>query len=210
MKDLPETPQFGHRDLGAISGEDLGFLRSGGWSAVEIGKRHDGGITSHRGVLHPDEHVDADALQAAVEDALGFSREDVTFAYQNGRPTAEQRQLRERIDSRMLALSRSGGNMTVLADALGIGHSTVDRAIVRARDVEVAPQVKNPAVLTRRICFKCESPGAVARQRRFSDSPKEWRGTINLCNPCYARGFETRPGNPAYWEFKDRKGPVAA
>lgn len=165
---------------------------------------HQAGMVAHRGVLHPDEYVDSDVLLDAACEAVGFTYAEITAVYRQGLKTPELRQLRERIDSRMLALRRSGGNMTQLADALGIAQSAVDRALKRARSREVSVIVKNPAVTTRLVCFKCGEEGATPRKRRFSLSPEGEVGTINLCGPCYARGFEQRQGNPAYWEFRDR------
>jgi hypothetical protein len=160
-------------------------LASGGFAVID---RTDGGMVAHRGTLHPDEFVDEDVLRAAAEEALGFTYEDVSSAYAKGRPSAEQRQLREKIDSRLLALSRGGGNMDKLADAIGLGPATVDRALSRARAVEIDPIVRNPAVTHVIPCFKCERP-ARPRKRRFSQSPKVETGTVNLCDDCYAQGF---------------------
>jgi hypothetical protein len=168
----------------------------------------DMGMTAHRGVLHPDEYIDQAVLREAAEEALGFTHEEVSSAYRVGRSTTEQRQLRERIDARLLALSRSGGSMVTLSSALGLSEKTVDRALRRARDVEVAPQVKNPAVKTRRVCFKTAEEGAKPRKRRHSKSPAHLIGTVNLIDSEYAKGFDQRPGNPMYWEFMDRSRPV--
>jgi hypothetical protein len=182
---------------------------SRGESAGSLYGATDAGMTAHRGILHPDEYIDPGVLREAAEEALGFTHADVSAVYaRGGRLTTEQRQLREKIDARLLALSRSGGSMVTLSSALGLSEKTVDRALRRARDVEVAPQVKNPAVMTRRVCFKCGGSGAKPVRRRHSKSPAHLVGTVNLCTPCHARGFNQRPGNPAYWEFMDRSLPV--
>jgi hypothetical protein len=169
------------------------------------------GATAHRGVLQGDEYIDQDEIQAIVEESLGFTYAEVSAAYKTGRPTPEQRQQRERIDSRLLALSRAGGNMTMLGEALGLGYSTIKRALVSAKEREVQPIVKSPAVTTRLVCFKCGEEGARPRQRRHEKCPphllpaEEHRtSTVNLCDADYSKGFETRPGNPAYSEFMDR------
>jgi hypothetical protein len=169
-----------------------------------VSGHEDGGLVAHRGVLHPDEYVDFFALRDAVEAELGFSYAAVAAAYKTGRPTAEQRQLREKIDARLLALSRAGGNMEQLAKAIGVSEKALDRALARAREVDVQPMVKNAAVKARRVCFKTGEPGAKSRRRRFSQSPTEWVGTINLSDEEYAKGFDEKPGNPAYWAFRDR------
>lgn len=167
--------------------------------------REDGGLIAHRGILHPDEYVDLTVLRLAAEESLGFTYAEVSAAYKNGRPTAEERQLREKIDARMLVLSRSGGSMKTLADMLDLSEKTVDRALTRARERETAPVVERPAVVTSRVCFKCGEQGAKPRKRRHSKSPTHLTGTIDLCDADYAAGFNSRPGNPAYWEFRDRK-----
>ena len=179
--------------------------RGGGGRSGQTYGAGDAGMVAHRGTLHPDEYVDFFALREAVEADLGYAYADVTFAYANGRPSTEQRQLREKIDARLLALSRAGGNMEQLAKALGISEKTIDRALKRAREVEVDPIVKNPAVVKPLVCFKTGEVGARPRKRRFSDSPPQWTGTINLSDAEYAKGFDTQPGNPAYWEFRNRR-----
>jgi hypothetical protein len=99
-------------------------------------------------VLHPDEYVDRDALLGLVESELGFSLDDVRAVYRQGRLSDDQRELRGRIDARLLALSRSGANMLELARIFGFsvnagngagGDScrTLERAIARARAAEL-------------------------------------------------------------------------
>jgi hypothetical protein len=182
-------------------------LASGGFSVID---RTGGGMVAHRGTLHPDEYIDRAVLREATEEALGFTHEEVSSAYAYGRPTTEQRQLRERIDSRLLALSRSGGRMASLAMALDIGTATLERALARATRAEVAPIVRNPAVRSNRVCFKCGDDGAKARKRRHSRSPEQWVGSVDLCDGCYSAGFETQPGNPRYWEHRLSVRPVGA
>lgn len=204
--DGEDTPRRSRRDQAmrlsrleqtAAPGQRAGF-------GIVAGK-DEGGLVAHRGTLHPDEYVDFFALREAVEADLGFAYADVAFAFAKGRPSTEQRQLREKIDARLLALSRAGGNMEQLALALGLNEKTLDRALTRARLVEVDPVVKDPAVVTTLVCFKTGEPPATTRKRRFSDSPPQWTGTINLSDAEYAKGFDTRPGNPAYWEFRERR-----
>jgi len=187
-------------------------LATGGFSVID---RTDGGMTAHRGILHPDAYVDADALRTAVEESLGHTYEEVSSAYMTGRPTVEQRQLRERIDSRLLALSRSGGNMALLARTMEISEKTIDRALTRAREVEVAPIIERPAVITRHVSFITGEPGAKPRRRRHVGCPNHLRpsddrrvSTVNLTDEEYARGFETKPGSPAYWEHRDGTMPL--
>jgi hypothetical protein len=136
-------------ELAADEAEALGFLREGGWRAVAVKNNglNNGGMTAHRGVLHPDEYVDALALQKMVEAELGFTYEQVRSVYRQGPLSADQRELRGRIDARLLALSHAGGHMLELARAFGWtvkaggphgGPScdTMERALVRARSCE--------------------------------------------------------------------------
>lgn len=128
------------------------FLSAGGWSIVDPVK--DGlaatGMSAHRGVLHPDEYIDAERLRDLVADRLGFTIEEIESTYANGRPSAQRASIRAHIDARLLALSRSGGNMLELGRALGWdvqedrGHRSgrrcqkMERAIERARVAEVS------------------------------------------------------------------------
>lgn len=153
------------------------------------------GMTSHRGPLVGDEYVDTNALRTAVEESLGFTYAEVSAVYRQGPLASEQRQLRDRIDSRLLALSRSGGSMRILADSLDLGEKTIDRALTRARAVEVTPIVKNPAVKTTLVSFMTGEPGARPRRRRHKGCPSHMlpetdRRTsyINLTDAEYARG----------------------
>jgi hypothetical protein len=171
-------------------------LAAGGWHVVEPGNpERSGGLVAHRGVLQPEEYVDFFDLRAAVEEALGYTYAEVSAAYKVGRSTAEQRQLRERIDSRLLALSRSRGNLRILSEALGLNEKTIDRALVRAKAVEVSPVVKNPAVQTPCVSFMTGLPGASPKRRRHKGCPSGMMPVdglrtsyINLTDEEYARG----------------------
>ena len=110
----------------------------------------------------------------------------------------------------LLALSSSGANVQAMAAALGLGDATVERALARARELYVEPQGGfTPAVVATQPCFVCEAPGK-RRKRRFSESPAVWVGTIVLCDEHYSAGFESRPGNPAYWASRAQSAPVTA
>lgn len=124
--------------------EERGFVLDGGWRLAQAGKGRvrqvdDGGMTSHRGVLHPEEHVDEHVLRAAVEAELGFTYEAVHSVYRQGPLSQDQRELRARIDARVLALSHAGGHMAQLGRALGFpvkddGHCrAIENALARAR-----------------------------------------------------------------------------
>jgi hypothetical protein len=121
--------------LGVREQQAAAFMREGrGFTVVLEGDEHDAGMTAHRGVLQPGEYVDFFALRSKVEAALGYTYAQISAAYATGRPQADQRQLRDKIDARLLALSVAGGNMTVLAKVLGMGHATMERALARAKE----------------------------------------------------------------------------
>ena len=166
-----------------------------GYSILDPSRLHDAGMTAHRGDLDVDAYIDPAEIQAAVEESLGFTYEEVSSAYKQGPTSAAVRQLRDKIDSRLLALSRARGNMTVLANALGLSEKTVDRALARGRTVEIRPIVANPAVRRRVVSFMTGLPGAKPRRRRHVGCPshmlprEEYRySTINLSDAEYARG----------------------
>lgn len=146
---VPADAAWDDPDEAARELEERGFLMDGGWSLAQAGKgsvRHvdDGGMTSHRGVLHPDEYVDPDTLQGLVERELGFTYEQVRSVYRQGPLTADQRELRGQIDARLLALSRTGGNLSLLGRLLGFKttgdtlHRFLKNALARARALEEA------------------------------------------------------------------------
>jgi hypothetical protein len=112
-----------------------------GWRVV--GPRHGGfsdrcGLVAHRGVLHPDEYVDELRLLIEVERQLGFTISEVWEAYCQGRKSAATRELRARIDARLLAVADAGGNMTALARILEVDTKTIGRALARARAFAVS------------------------------------------------------------------------
>lgn len=131
-----------HLPLGADDWAAAEFMRSGGWTVARVKDPHASGMTGHRGALHPDEHVDPDALRPMVEEALGFTYEDVHSVYRRGRLSDATRELRGRIDARVLALSRSGANVALLGRVLGFhvneagACEALNNALARARAKE--------------------------------------------------------------------------
>lgn len=121
--------------------ETADFMSAGGWSVVSIkdGGEAGGGLTSHRGVLHPDEYVDEDALAVMVARRLGYGLSDILSVYRQGRKSVAQVELRAKIDARMLEVVEDGGSAHELGRALGWpvtpteNCQTVDRALARAR-----------------------------------------------------------------------------
>lgn len=142
---LMEEPSGGHNH-GRLDGNTLdtdesvafGFRFNGGWHVADIrsNKDENGGLTSHRGTLFADEYVDTDALRPMVEDALGFTYEQIDSVYSVKKIPHALRQLRDDIDRRLLALSRSGGNMAEFARVVGLNQRTMERALARARTAE--------------------------------------------------------------------------
>lgn len=158
MEEVPGGPNSGrrassnpevegrHLPLGTDEAQAADFLREGGWGIITGagGERQRAGMTAHRGVTSSDEYVDADALRPLVEAALGFTYDEVRSVYRQGRLSNEQRELRGSIDARLLALSRSGGNLTELGRALGFyvdeygNCDVVKAAVARAKTEEDA------------------------------------------------------------------------
>jgi len=101
-----------------------------GWHVVGRGQ---GGTVAHRGITHPAEYVNLVALGREVRQRLGVTQADLDAVYCQGRKSAAQRELRDRIDARLLELAEAGGNMTVLAEALWLDTQTIGRALARAR-----------------------------------------------------------------------------
>lgn len=130
----------------AQAAEFLSAEHGGGWTIVHIAQSpEDTGMTAHRGVVHPDEHIDWERVRALVEDNLGCPLAEIEEVYCAGKPTAIRARARAVIDARLLALSRAGGNMLALARILGwaIDEERSDcrmmrRALERARAAEAA------------------------------------------------------------------------
>ena len=104
------------------------------WHVVSIkGGDAGGGVTSHRGVLHPDEYVDKSRLLVEVERRLGFTSAELRKVYVQGRKSRAQRELRARIDRRLHEVADAGGNLAALARVLDVDPKTFSRAVGRAR-----------------------------------------------------------------------------
>lgn len=141
---LDGSARWAELDVDAVDPTTAAELGGDGWHTVDIKNNDDerGGLTAHRGVLHPEEAVDPDVFAPMIEDALGFTYAEIAAAYREGRPSNSTLQLRAQIDARLLELSRSGGNMIELAKALGWpieqggkGENSrkMERALARAR-----------------------------------------------------------------------------
>lgn len=133
-------PEYvGERSARGTLDEDGGLAVSGFHVVAIKGGDQKGGLTSHRGTLHPSEYVDGFELRVQVEAALGYTYEEVLSVYRKGPLSADQRELRGKLDARLLALSDAGGNMVELGKALGFkdnpgGHPrAIKNALGRAR-----------------------------------------------------------------------------
>lgn len=133
-------------ELGVVESQRIDFLKAGGWGAVDPGHGNNrrasysgsaAGMVTHRGVLHPAEYVDPEALRLAIEAELGFTLSDLHEVYSTGgRIPFTLHGLRGRIDARLLELANAGANMDALARITGVTARTMDRALVRARRTE--------------------------------------------------------------------------
>ncbi len=114
-------------------------LREGEWSVATPGGEVNCGLVAHRGVLHPDEHVDMAVLRAAVCERLGFTALEIRAVYRQGPMTPEARATRDSIDDAILELAEAGGVLVHLARALGWSVRengscrTLENALSRAR-----------------------------------------------------------------------------
>jgi len=124
--------------LGASDWQAAEYLRNTGWTVARVKDPTAAGMTGHRGALHEDEYVDTAVVEAIVERELGYDLEQLHSVYSTGgRIPSARRELRDRIDARLLALSRSGANMDLFGRVTGLNPSTLDRALARARAEEV-------------------------------------------------------------------------
>lgn len=139
----PETKALTYWQPLATEGhQSAEFVREGGWSIVTRGggEWQRSGGTAHRGTLHPEEHVDEAAVLALVEAEFGFTAAELHSVYSTGgRIPSDRRELRGRIDARLLALSRSGANMELFRGVVGLAHRTLHNALARARAEEATP-----------------------------------------------------------------------
>lgn len=104
-----------------------------GWRVVHTTSGDRGGMTAHRGVLHPNEYVDVPRLRELVAHRLGFTVDELHAVYRQGRMSAASLELRAHVDARLLELRERGGNMEALARATGVGRKVIDDALARAR-----------------------------------------------------------------------------
>lgn len=118
--DNPDADGARHLPLGTEDAQARDFMREGGWTIVTVKDGARAGISAHRGAVHADEHVDENVVRAAVVARLGFTFDEVHAVYRQGRLSDQQRELRGRIDARLLALSRVGVQVHQLGKVLGL------------------------------------------------------------------------------------------
>lgn len=123
------------------------FLLDGGFGVVDtsagthnggtMGAR-DAGMTAHRGVLFPGEYVDANLVAEKIAEMLGFSLADIRACYNRagGPLPATLRAKRAEIDAALLALTAEDGNLSLLAEHLGVNRDTLYVAINRAKTAQ--------------------------------------------------------------------------
>ena len=149
----------GRRAETRTSPEALEFIGSGaGWRVVSPASGDRGGMVAHRGVLHPAEYVNPARLVPAVERHLGFTLADLRTVYRQGRKSASHRELRARVDSRLLEVANAGGNLELLARVTGIDRKTIGKALTRARvargDRRPHPNSARVAYLKQRLAVR--------------------------------------------------------
>lgn len=90
------------------------------------------GMHAHRGVLEEGEYVDHEELIMKLEEELGFSFDEVRLAF-DAHAYAEEVPNFYAIRERMVEIHEDGGNISLLADVLGINRGTLATAIWRQK-----------------------------------------------------------------------------
>ena len=98
------------------------------------------GMRAHRGILQEDEFVDMEALWEMIEQELGVSLDEINELFRAGNPNPERLRKKSALEDRFLEISEAGGNMAVLASAIGWSVDvegrcrTMKKALRRAKD----------------------------------------------------------------------------
>lgn len=123
-----------------ISSVERDFLAQDCWGVAWVGSEHfNGGLVAHRGVLQDGEYVDEKLLLRRTEVRFGYTADQVRSVFRQGPLSADQRELRNRIDARLLLLRNAGANMAMLGRVLGLeikpngSCHAIDGALKRAR-----------------------------------------------------------------------------
>jgi len=118
---------------GVDTSGDLSYLPEGGYHIVREDHGNEiSGMRAHRGVIHSDEHVDHERLIEMLEDELGFSFDEARLAF-DPLAYAEEVPNYYLIRDRMVEIHEAGGNISLLADVLGIKRGTLATAIWRQK-----------------------------------------------------------------------------
>lgn len=112
----------------------LSYLPEGGYHIVspEASSLERGGMSAHRGVLDDGEHVDHELLIDMLETELGYSFDEARLAF-DPLAFAEEVPNYYAIRDKMVEIHEAGGNISLLADVLGIKRGTLATAIWRQK-----------------------------------------------------------------------------
>lgn len=93
-----------------------------------------GGTVAHRGVLHPAEYVDHERLVRLVGQTVGVSYDELRETFiSRGRPSAEKAKRRAEILAKLRDALGDDGNVSLLAQILGIERTVITRALRNER-----------------------------------------------------------------------------
>src|SRR5215211_5349635 len=104
------------------------------WDAVKEGRYHS----------FPDSSAEApspEERRQRLEQVLGFTPEEFKRATRSGRPRAEDRELRTRVDVRIAELHACGISLTKLAQGFGLSRQALGRAAARGRKLSAGREV---------------------------------------------------------------------
>ena len=121
----------------SLEGDDAGILAllpEGGYGVTDLSREGSErtGAHAHRGVLEEGEHVDHELLIDMLEQELGYSFDEARLAFD---PLAFVDEVPNyyAIRDRMVEIHEAGGNISLLADVLGIKRGTLATAIWRQK-----------------------------------------------------------------------------
>ena len=144
LEEVMQEPASGHNH-GRMDGFDLD---TESWQAYDV--RYEGGFginteaSGHLGTkgnprgtaLQAGEYVDADELERLVTTMFGWTYSQIHYIYGHKHLTLpEDKELKAEMDAAFLEIYEAGGNIGLLAQALGMSRQTIDRAVKRARKV---------------------------------------------------------------------------
>jgi hypothetical protein len=133
LEEPPGGENFGYRGNGNGTRESLNYhdwvrnerLAAGGWS---IATNLHSGLPRGRPKTIRQEWCTPEAMHA-VEQRLGFARDEFRRVVRKGRLAAEDRELRETIANKLEVCVRAGAAVSPLADVLGCSPQTIWRLV---------------------------------------------------------------------------------